>query len=300
MLCLLRIMHGIRRRVLTSSIRTDRFSTGILLPRNGVCFRLRRTHVTRLCHDADSHDAYFALSPSSDHILAAASCFAAYTLDRRAPEPVVLMDTSYSANVLRRTKITSLHTSSLDLPDTHLYALSSTEDVQYYDKRYPNVPLCSWAHRRGYDRTLVLSPVPGIASDGYVLSSQKNRLLTVYGAQIQSDNDTKALAVYAPRSVASAVPPNGYFDSPTPPFLAELGIEGTLGLVEQTQQGALWMRYLHPGGGYADLVEPTVYWPDQVKQWSKDAEEMEDTGPFGDTEVTQLDYRTLYKGTLLD
>ena len=273
---------------------------GSCCPETVRVFRLRRTHVTRLCHHADSHDAYFALSPSSDHILAAASCFAAYTLDRRAPEPVVLMDTSYSANVLRRTKITSLHTSSLDLPDTHLYALSSTEDVQYYDKRYPNVPLCSWAHRRGYDRTLVLSPVPGIASDGYVLSSQKNRLLTVYGAQIQSDNDTKTLAVYAPRSVASAVPPNGYFDSPTPPFLAEIGTERALGLVEQTQQGALWMRYLHPDGGNADLVEPTVHWPDQVKQWSKDAEEMEDAGPFGDTEVTQLDYRTLYKGTFLD
>lgn len=253
---------------------------------------------------SDEHDAFWTLA-SAGGVISAASCYSLYTLDERVgtfltqtPTPSLLAQTEYSANSLRRAKITSLQLSSLCPQNLPLLVLSTTDDVQYYDPRNARSPLCSWAHRRGYDRTLSLCPVPLPGPDAFVLASQRNRLLITYGMQVNSHQGTQTLQQYTPQSVVSSVPPNLESVSPTPPFLADLGAlgwEGVACLLEQGSSSALWLRSLRRENGI---------WPDIHVEWSldaheqaRDALEMEDPGPFGDTEVTPVDYCDLYKGT---
>lgn len=253
----------------------------------------------------DEHDAFWALAPSK-HVLDVASCYTLYTLDIRvrvmltqAPRPVNVMSTAHSNHVLRRTKLTSLKTSNLIVQDRPLLALSTTDEVQYYDRRYTRVPLYSWAHRRGYDRSLSLCPVPTSGSDCFLLSSQHNRLLVAYGAEIDSLQEVNSLKLHTPSFIESAVPPQLERQSPTHPFIADLSAlgwdEDLVYTVEQSMLGALWMR---PFSRKKDYEWPNLYinWSQEARECERKASEMDDPGPFGDAEMTPVDYRTLYKG----
>ncbi|WFC94865.1 hypothetical protein MBRA1_001503 [Malassezia brasiliensis] len=72
----------------------------------------------------------------------------------------------------------------------------------------------------------------------------------------------------------------------------------TYGILEQTVRGALWMRLLR--------TSPSESWPSLNTEWSshahqraRDASDTEDAGPFGDAEMTPVDYRQLYQAGIL-
>ena len=216
----------------------------------------------------------------------------------QAPQPTTMVQTAHSNHLLRRTKITSFQP-SLGADDSPFLALCTTEEVQFYDRRYTHVPLYSWAHRRGYDRTLTLTDVPVAAPHSVLLSSQHNRLLVTYGMHTEPRRGVDTLQLYAPRSVPSAVPPQTCAPSPTPPCLTSLDAPGwgddVVCTLEQTMRGALWMRLLR--------TSPSETWPSLHTAWSpraqqreRDASDTEDAGPFGDAEMTPVDYRQLYQG----
>ncbi|PKI85327.1 hypothetical protein MVES_000312 [Malassezia vespertilionis] len=227
------------------------------------------------------HDAFWALAVTSPYTLALASCYAINTIDRRTPAPTPIVDLSHSVHTMCRNKITSLQPSFLHT-ERYLLALASTDAVQYYDVRFPNVPMASWAHDRGYDRTLTLCPTtPG----SFLLASQKNRLLGAYSACIIPEAQTWAyLAAERPCWVQSAIP-EAHSTPLSAPFAANLQphVPATV-LLEQSERGALWMRYLD--------VETTEH-------LASEAHKTQDPGPFGDAEVTRTDWRTLYKAAIL-
>lgn len=209
-----------------------------------------------------------------------------------------MVQTAHSNHLLRRTKITSFQP-SLGAADDPFLALCTTEEVQFYDRRYTHVPLFSWAHRRGYDRTLALADVPITAPHSVLLSSQQNRLLVTYGMHTEPRRGIDTLQLYAPRSVPSAVPPQTCAPSPTSPYLVNLDALGwgndVVCTLEQTLRGALWMRLLRtsPGESWPSLH---TSWAPDAHQRARDASDTEDAGPFGDAEMTPVDYRQLYQG----
>ncbi|WFD05007.1 hypothetical protein MVES1_000332 [Malassezia vespertilionis] len=237
------------------------------------------------------HDAFWALAVTSPYTLALASCYAINTIDRRTPAPTPIVDLSHSVHTMCRNKITSLQPSFLHT-ERYLLALASTDAVQYYDVRFPNVPMASWAHDRGYDRTLTLCPTtPG----SFLLASQKNRLLGAYSACIIPEAQTWAyLAAERPCWVQSAIP-EAHSTPLSAPFAANLQphVPATV-LLEQSERGALWMRYLD-----VESALPAVHWSPATEHLASEAHKTQDPGPFGDAEVTRTDWRTLYKAAIL-
>lgn len=194
------------------------------------------------------------------------------------------MQTAYSPLAFCRSKITSVQASSLP----SALAIATTDDVQYYDVRQPRMPLFTWAHHRGYDRTLALSAlsVHDTDAEALVLSSQCNRLLCVYGA--------RKGRFYAPHELPSAVPVGVSPTSPTPPFLGRLGTRTAL--VEQTDRGALWLQYVGSHKDDEQFHPPMPRWTSQACRNDLLAKQVEDAGPFGEHEVTHIDLRAVYRG----
>lgn len=251
------------------------------------------------------NDGFWAYTSGSHAVSAAASSSALYILDKRVgraadqlTEPTLLYHTDYSASALRRGKITSIATSAVSFEDTPLFAVSTTDHVHYFDRRYASLPVVSWAHRRGYDRTMSLHSIPGPGADGFVLASQRNRLLTTYGVESTEGSVDRYVAQWIP----SGVPSTYDTSSPTPPYLADLGglggtwTQGTSALLEQTHDGAVWLRYMaRPSLLSLDEPLPPIDVPPSTPLPPGPSE----AGPFGSTEETPMDFRTLYQAAIL-
>ncbi|WFC98851.1 hypothetical protein MYAM1_001584 [Malassezia yamatoensis] len=122
-----------------------------------------------------------------------------------------------------------------------------------------------------------------------------------YGAETDTNLSANLVQPYMPRTISSAVDNQWDPESPTPPLLAEITTASdtpdVLGCFEQTMLGAVWMR---------PMCRTKLHnWPSVQIQWhasayhkAQQACEYEDPGPFGDTEMTPVDYRSLYKGML--
>lgn len=251
--------------------------------------------------EAVQDDRWWKLASSMPHILYASSCYDVHAIDTRAPEPSMILSTSYSPQAMRRAKVTSLAVSQLPMPST-LLAVATTDAVQYYDVRFPTVPWSSWNHQRGFDRTLSLHRANVEGGEYLVLSSQKNRLHTVYGAQA---DDTHALTFDAPHVLRSAVPYTQITAaSPTPPaFATGLNSFGgstdsskTLWQVEQTMRGSLWMQLVQASSAASNDEPIQVAWAHGLCKRAEDAKQTYDPGPFGRMEVTQMDFRAVFKG----
>jgi len=251
--------------------------------------------------EAVQDDRWWKLASSMPHILYASSCYDVHAIDTRAPEPSMILSTSYSPQAMRRAKVTSLAVSQLPMPST-LLAVATTDAVQYYDVRFPTVPWSSWNHQRGFDRTLSLHRTNVEGGEYLVLSSQKNRLHTVYGAQA---DDTHAPTFDAPHILRSAVPYTQITAaSPTPPaFVTGLNSFGgstdsseTLWQLEQTMRGSLWMQLVQASSAAPNDEPIQVAWTHGLCKRAEDAKQTYDPGPFGRMEVTQMDFRAVFKG----
>lgn len=251
--------------------------------------------------EAVQDDRWWKLASSTPYILYASSCYDVHAIDTRAPEPSMIFGTSYSPQAMRRAKVTSLTVSQLPMPSTVL-AVATTDAVQYYDVRFPTVPWSSWNHQRGFDRTLSLHRTNVEGGEYLILSSQKNRLHTVYGAQA---DDTHALTFDMPHILRSTVPYTQVTAaSPTPPaFATSLNSSGgsthsseTLWHVEQTMRGSLWMQLVQASSAAPDDEPIQVAWTHGLCKRAENAKQTYDPGPFGQMEVTQMDFRAVFKG----
>ncbi|WFD32375.1 hypothetical protein MSPP1_003420 [Malassezia sp. CBS 17886] len=183
----------------------------------------------------------------------AASSAAVYLVDERAPEPSILVQPRYSDTTLMPSLVTSLLAPCAW--DT-LFAISTVDAVQYYDRRFGSAPVASWAHHRGEDRTLALQAVPGAPRKAALLSSQRNRLLTAYRAwesdELQGDgaafddaptahSHTRAATAYYTQDAAGQAQsgaPAYAAQSHTPPRL--WAARGGTVLLEQTTRGSVF------------------------------------------------------------
>ncbi|KAJ3766614.1 mitochondrial carrier domain-containing protein [Lentinula raphanica] len=67
-----------------------------------------------------------------------------------------------------------------DSGDDFLVPLTSTERILWLDRRFPGKPLLGIKHRRNHDRTLAAHSVTIRGHPHYLMTSRKNRLVTVY------------------------------------------------------------------------------------------------------------------------
>ncbi|KAJ3725838.1 hypothetical protein C8R42DRAFT_419083 [Lentinula raphanica] len=67
-----------------------------------------------------------------------------------------------------------------DSGDDFLVPLTSTERILWLDRRFPGKPLLGIKHRRNHDRTLAAHGVTIRGHPHYLMTSRKNRLVTVY------------------------------------------------------------------------------------------------------------------------
>ncbi|KAJ3796954.1 hypothetical protein GGU11DRAFT_745670 [Lentinula aff. detonsa] len=67
-----------------------------------------------------------------------------------------------------------------DSGDNFLVSLASTERILWLDRRFPGRPLLGIKHRRNYDRTLAVHTVTIRGSHHLLMTSRKNRLITIY------------------------------------------------------------------------------------------------------------------------
>ena len=255
---------------------------------------------------ASMHDAFWNLTTASPSTLLGASSHAVFHVDSRTRGCDTLVHTAHSANTLQRAVNTSLQRfRSAD--QEHTFSLCTTDYVHLYDMRNTQRPVVSWLHGRGFDRTLSLLPLPRQSAPRscVLLASQRNRLLTMYAAEMRSEARLHD-ATYAPSSLPSAVPPNISRTSPSPPCVADLGrfpgwesSSPTL-LVEQTSPGSVWLRTLQDAAAeLADLPDVHVHWPPETQRLAVESQAVEDAGPFGDCEAWHLDFRLVYQAAML-
>lgn len=213
---------------------------------------------------------------SQTPVMYAASCYDVHAIDLRTKTPSALLTTSHSVESLRRSMFTSLHVSALP----HMLVTSSTDSVQYHDTRMAREPWHTWTHHRGFDRSLAMSAVHVGGTEYILLSSQRNRLHTVYATGPELTFD-------APGMLPSAAPHTDT-TSPTPPLYQT--IEDVVVQTEQTDRGAVWMQLFTTSDKKIELEAFSTL-------QSPAANATQDAGPFGSMEVTHMDFRAVYKRT---
>lgn len=259
---------------------------------------------------SDEADRVWMLAAKAGPHIWAASCSKLMTVDVRASTPAnVVASTSHSAETLRRSKITSICTPSLDW-DSPLVAMSTTDVVEYYDARYPSVPLHTWTHRRGFDRSLFLTPLGSTEHAMLCLSSQRNRLRSLYDVR----REKASYLNFSMPSMLRAMPMLANEPvSPAPPCFVDMttlsGWEdwapahhGHVLQLEQTMRNALYAQWLGP------LTEECVdkhsaasqvLWSSQAQRNESEARHIQDPGPFGELETTHVDFRALFPAAIL-
>lgn len=245
------------------------------------------------------------LAPKGGSGIWAASCSSLMAVDLRTSAPVVVASTSHSVEALRRAKITSICTPTLTYDDP-LVAMATTDVVEYYDARYPSVPLHTWTHRRGFDRTLSLVPLGTAEHAMTCLSSQRNRLRALYDVRQEKTHLSFAMPSMLHASSLLAHEPA----SPAPPCFVDMTTlpgwgdwapahHGHVLQLEQTMRGALYAQWLgpeHDEDRDSRSAASHVRWSLQAQRNEKEACGTHDAGPFGELETTHVDFRALYKG----
>ncbi|WFD18835.1 hypothetical protein MCAP1_001046 [Malassezia caprae] len=255
----------------------------------------------------DDADHVWMLAANRGPGIWAASCSNLMSMDLRASAPAVVASTSHSVEALRRAKITSLCAPTLSY-DAPLVAIATTDVVEYYDARYPSVPLHTWTHRRGFDRTLSLASLGTAEHAMLCLSSQRNRLRTLYDVRQEKTHLDFAMpsVLHAPSLLVHEP------TSPAPPCFADMTAlpgwadwapahHGRVLQLEQTMRGALYAQWLGPvcDEDRESHSAARVQWSLQAQQNEKEACGTHDAGPFGELETTHVDFRALYKATIL-
>ncbi|KAJ3993910.1 hypothetical protein F5050DRAFT_1904426 [Lentinula boryana] len=83
-------------------------------------------------------------------------------------------------NLFDATSTNEKFTGIEDSGDNFLVSLASTERILWLDRRFPGRPLLGIKHRRNYDRTLAVHTVTIRGSHHLLMTSRKNRLITIY------------------------------------------------------------------------------------------------------------------------
>lgn len=257
----------------------------------------QHTGTTLAQRSSSQGDRFGTITRVSPQGYLAANATEVYFLDDRAPEPSVVAQAAYSTTAMQQSKYTSVCASSLYAHDTVCAAVSTTDVVEYYDLRYPNVPLQSWSHRRGHDRSLRLHALYANDTEVLCLTSRRNRLTTAY--QTHTDPTTKLL-FDLPSTLPSAVPLSWAPEAPSSSYWVDMasvpGATAPLILqMEQTQRGDIWMQ------SYATKpAEPWdvhVTWTPTLQAAATQAQRLEDSGPFGEREATHMDFRAVHQRT---
>ena len=226
-----------------------------------------------------TRDPCWHLAWTGDAMLAASSS-CVYSVDNSGSQSCIT-STCHSPTMLQKSVNTSIV--SLCGPE---FALATTDDVLRYDMRNMSSPVHVWTHWRGFDRSLTLTKYE---KNAVVLSSQDNRLLTVYDI-IPGEYAQRIAPTQLPSSV-----PSGHPQSPSPPCIVDhdlLGTDSAL-LLEQTMRGAVWGRWIG-----AD-VPVNVRWPPGAVRNELLSRDKHDSGPFGQAEGNIYDLRVVYKAAFL-
>ncbi|WFD26185.1 hypothetical protein MNAN1_001162 [Malassezia nana] len=217
---------------------------------------------------------------------------------------VAVASMAHSVDAMRRSHITSIAIPTLSW-DASLIAMATTDAVEYYDARYPSVPLGTWAHRRGFDRTLTLSTMGTAEHAILCLSSQRNRLRSLYDVRREKSYLTCAMPSLLRTSMLAHEP-----CSPTQPCFVDMTQlpgwndwapphRGTVLYLEQTMRGAVYAQWLGPHTGSEAMATGEVQWSHYAQQVETQARSTHDEGPFGEQETTPVDYRAVYQAALL-